>query len=161
MLCRYQFLSTTLLLVAHTKTLEKMDRILTEERFLLFSQRCILRNTADLLHFIVHRVLSVTSVKKVCCQNGIPHTLRDELTCGSFQLFIRRLTITRIVFYFPLWNKLVLTLTEDIIIQTELEKQDKNQILGKKFWNLSDFELKTLQRVRFWIKNFTTRQILN
>ena len=68
MLCRYQFLSITLLLVAHTKTSEKMDRILTEERFLLFSQRCILRNTADLLHFMLHRVLSVTSVKKVCCE---------------------------------------------------------------------------------------------
>ena len=75
-----------------------MDRILTEERFLLLSQRCILKNTADLLHFMLHRVLSVTSVNKVCCQNGIPHTLRDELTCGSFQMSIWRLTITRIVF---------------------------------------------------------------
>ena len=75
-----------------------MDRILTEERFLLFSERCFLRNTADLLHFMLHRDLSVTSVKKVCCQIGIPHTLRDELTCGSFQLSIWRLTITRIVF---------------------------------------------------------------
>ena len=64
MLCRYQFLSIALLLVAHTKTLEKRDRIPTEERFLLFSQKCILRNTADLLHFMLHRVLSVTSVKK-------------------------------------------------------------------------------------------------
>ena len=109
-----------------------MDRILTEERFLLFSQRCILRNTADLLHFMLHRVLSVTSVQNVCCHNGIPHTLRIELTCGSFQVSIWRLTITRIVFYF-LQNKLVLRLTEDIIIQSEPEKQDKNQILEKKF----------------------------
>ena len=51
-------------------------------------------------------------------------------------------------------------MTEDIIIQSEPEKQDKNQILEKKFWNLSDFDLKTLQRVRFWIRNFTTLQIL-
>ena len=77
-----------------------MDRILTEERFLLFSQRCILRNTADLLHFMLHRVLSVTFVKSVCCHNNIPHTLRDELMCGSSQLSIWRLKITRIVFEF-------------------------------------------------------------
>ena len=87
-----------LLLVAHTKILEKMDRILTKERFLLFSQRCTLRNTADLLRFMLHKILSVTSVKIVCCHNGIPHTLRDELTCVSFQLSVRRLTITCIVF---------------------------------------------------------------
>ena len=64
MLCRCQLLSIGLFLVAHTKTLEKMDESLTEKRFLLFSQRCILRNTADLLHFMLHRVLSVISVKK-------------------------------------------------------------------------------------------------
>ena len=82
-----------LLLVAHTKTLDKMDRTLTKERFLLFSQRCILRNTADLLSFMLHSVLSVTSVKLVCCHNAIPHTLRDELMCGIFQLSIWRLTL--------------------------------------------------------------------
>ena len=48
-----------------------------------------------------------------------------------------------------------------MIIQSEPEKQYKNQILEIKFWNLSDFELKFLQRVRLWIKTFTTRQILN
>ena len=32
--------------------------------------------------------------------------------------------------------------TEDIIIQSEPEKQDKNQISQKKFWNLWDFDLK-------------------
>ena len=52
-------------------------------------------------------------------------------------------------------------MTEDIIVQSEPEKQDKNQILEKRFQNLSDFELKILQRVRFRIKKFTTRQILN
>ena len=56
---------------------------------------------------------------------------------------------------------MVLTLTEDINIQSEPEKQDKNQILEKKIYNLSDFELKILQRVRLWIEIFTTRQILN
>ena len=35
------------------------------------------------------------------------------------------------------------------------------QILNWNFYNASDFELKFLQRVRFWIKIFTTRQILN
>ena len=52
-------------------------------------------------------------------------------------------------------------LIEDSIIQSEPEKQDKNQISEKIFYNVSDSELKFLQRVRFWIKNFTTRQILN
>ena len=44
---------------------------------------------------------------------------------------------------------------------SELDKQDINQISEKNFQKLTDFELKTLQRVRFWIKNFTTRQIFN
>ena len=52
-------------------------------------------------------------------------------------------------------------MTEDIIFQSELDKQDINQISEKKFQNLTDFELEILQRVRFWIKNFTTLQIFN
>ena len=67
MLCRCQFVSITLLLVAHTKTLDKMGGILTKERFLSFSQRCISRKTADLLQFKLHKVLSVTTVKIVRC----------------------------------------------------------------------------------------------
>ena len=65
---------------------------------------------------------------------------------------------------------LLLTLTENIIIQSEPEKQDKNQISEKKFQNLSDlefnfssasdFEIKISKRVRFWLKSFTKRQIL-
>ena len=43
----------------------------------------------------------------------------------------------------------MLTLIEDIIIQSEPEKQDKNKISVKIFYNVSDFELKFLQRVRF------------
>ena len=54
----------------------------------------------------------------------------------------------------------MLTLIEDIIIQSEPEKQDKNQISEKFLYNVSDFELKLLQRARFWIKFFKTRQIL-
>ena len=75
-----------------------MDRILNKERFVLFPQRCCLGDTADLLHFMLHRVLSLIFVKIVCCHNATPHILRDELTCGIFQLSIWRLTITRIVF---------------------------------------------------------------
>ena len=55
---------------------------------------------------------------------------------------------------------LVLTFTEDIIIQSEPEKQDKNQISEKKLYNLSEFEKQILQRFRFCFKSFTTRQIL-
>ena len=49
----------------------------------------------------------------------------------------------------PLSNKLVVGSTL-IIIQQESEKM---------IWK-ADFGLKFLRRVRFWIKNFTTRQIL-
>ena len=89
---------TLFFLLITQKTLERMDRLLIKERFLLFPQSCFLGKTADLLHFILHRVLCLTSVKIVCYHSAIPHTLRDELTCGSFQLSISRLTITRIVF---------------------------------------------------------------
>ena len=44
---------------------------------------------------------------------------------------------------------MVLMLIEDIIIQSEREKQDKNQILEKIFYNVSDSELNFLQRIRF------------
>ena len=56
----------------------------------------------------------------------------------------------------------MLTLTEDIIIQSEAEKQDKNQMSEKKFQNMwdfeskfsnaSDFDVKALQRVKVWIE---------
>ena len=56
---------------------------------------------------------------------------------------------------------MVITLTEDIILESEPEKQDKNQISEKTFWKLSDFELKFSQRLRFWFEVFTTRQIMD
>ena len=46
-------------------------------------------------------------------------------------------------------NKLVLTSREVIIIQSEPEKQDKNQSSKIKFRNLSHFELKFYKRVGF------------
>ena len=57
--------------------------------------------------------------------------------------------------------KSVITLIEDIVIQSEPEKQDKNQTSVKNFYNVSDFELKFLQRVGFWNKIFKRRQIFN
>ena len=161
MLCRCQLLSIALLLVAHTKTLEKMDRVLTKLRFLLFSQRCILRNTADLLHFMLYRVLSATSVKIVCCQNGFPHTLGDELTCGSFQLSIWRLTITRIVVQSSSLEFVGINVDRRYHLSVRTWKTIQKSDLGEKVLKLADFELKILQHVRFWIKNFTTRQIFN
>ena len=66
---------------------------------------------------------------------------------------------------------MVLTLTDDIIIQSEPEKQDENQILEMEFQKLSDFELtfsnasnfetKNPKRVRFWFKSFTTCHVLD
>ena len=88
------------------KTLEKMDGLLTKERFILFSRRCILRNTADMLHFMLHRHLCVTTVKIVCCHIAIPHIFRDEVTCGRFQLYIWRLNVKHALsFNSPLSNK--------------------------------------------------------
>ena len=55
---------------------------------------------------------------------------------------------------------MVLRLIEDIVIQSQPEKQDKNQISAKLFHNVSGSELKILQRVRLRIRNFTMRQIL-
>ena len=62
-------------------------------------------------------------------------------------------------------------MTENIILQSELEKQDKNQISQKKFLNLSDFEFnfsnasdfekKIFKTHQIWIKSFTKRQILD
>ena len=60
---------------------------------------------------------------------------------------------------------------EVLIIQSEPEKQDKNQISGKnfenwwdfalKFSNASDFETKISQLVQLWLKNLISRQILH
>ena len=124
MLCRCQLLPiAVLVLVVHTKTLEKMDGILTKLRFLSFSQSCFLRNTADLLDFMLHLVLSIASVKIVCCHNAIPQGLRGELTSGSLQIYIWRLSLSQTLsFTYPLQKKLVSTLTEDIIIHSEPKK---------------------------------------
>ena len=51
-------------------------------------------------------------------------------------------------------------LIEGSIIQSEPEKEDENQISEKIFYNASVFEIIFLQRVRFWIRSCTTRQIL-
>ena len=84
-------------------------------------------------------------------------------------------SITRLVSWFSFlivfWLKLVKALLEYIIIQSEPEKQNENQISLKKFRNLSgfdlkisnasDFEKKFSQRVRFWLEKFTKRQFLD
>ena len=56
--------------------------------FLLFSQWCMLTNTADPLDFIFRKVLCIASVKIVCCDNNIFPRLRDEMRFGGFQLYI-------------------------------------------------------------------------
>ena len=144
MLCRCQLLFIALLLVAHAKTLEKRDGVLTKERFLLFSRRCILRNTADLLLFILHRFLSLTTVKIIW-----PNAFS---------------------FNSPVRNKFGINVDRRYRHPVRAWNQEK-QISVKKFWNLSDFELKFsnatdfetkfLQCVRFCIRTFTTRTILD
>ena len=46
-------------------------------------------------------------------------------------------------------------MTEEIIIQSEPEKRDKNEVSEKIFYNVSESDWKFLQRVSFWIKTFT------
>ena len=46
------------------------------------------------------------------------------------------------------------------IIEIRISNFKSCQILKQNIYNVSDFELGFLQRVRFWIKNFTRRQIL-
>ena len=145
-------LSIALLLVAHTQTFDKMDRNLSKERFLLFPQRCYSGNTADLLYFMLHRVLSLTFVKIVFCHNAFPLQFRDKLTCANFQLTIWRLTIIRSVFYFS-------CLEEEVGVNV-----DRGYLYSVRTWKAgleSDFGESSLQRVRFWNKIFTTRQIVN
>ena len=49
-----------------------------------------------------------------------------------------------------------------MIVKNEIPKKNFKscQILKQRFYNVSDFKQKVSQRVRFWNKNFTTRQIL-
>ena len=56
-------------------------------------------------------------------------------------------------FISPFRSKLVLTLREDVTIRSEPEKQDENQFLEKKFYNLSDFELKYSNTSDFAMKS--------
>ena len=56
---------------------------------------------------------------------------------------------------------MVLTLTEDIFIQSKLGKEDKSDISEIRIHNLSDFEVKISQHDKFWCKGFTTRQFFN
>ena len=44
----------------------------------------------------------------------------------------------------------MLTLIEDIMIQSETEKHDKNQISEKFFYNVSDSGIKFLQKIVNW-----------
>ena len=55
---------------------------------------------------------------------------------------------------------MLLTLTENIFIQSELGKRDRTHILDKRTLKLLTFWIQFFQRVRFLNKNFKTRQIL-
>ena len=147
----------------------------------LVSQRCILRNTAGLLDFMLHSLLSISSMKTVCCHNATPHTLRSKLISGSFQFYIWRLNLEQAPsFISPLQNKLVLRCWQKTSSFIQKLKTTKNfrlrkksfetslilkwnflirQIFKQKFYNASDFGLKKLKRVRFWIRSFLTCQI--
>ena len=81
---------------------------------------------------MLQRFLSVTTVKIVCCHIAIPHTLRDELTCGSFQLYIWRLNL-----YYILFSKTSWFTTRQILISEFYNAYDFGL---KKKYNVLDFE---------------------
>ena len=136
------FFNRSVCLVAHTKWMKKMAIFLTEVRFLLFSQWCILRNTVDLLNFMLHTVLSITSVETFgVITFFLPDWQTAKLTCGSFQLYIRRLNLWHTLSLIsPRYKKVGLVLTEDMIIESEPKETSENKI----------FSRKVLQRVNFW-----------
>ena len=73
--------------------------------------------------------------------------------CGNFQLYIWRLNPKHALsFNSPPGNKLVITLTEEVIIPPEPEKQNENPITEKKFQNLSDFEINFCNESDFGLK---------
>ena len=43
--------------------MEKKDGMVTKLRFLLFPQKCFLRKTNEVLDFVLHSVVSITSVQ--------------------------------------------------------------------------------------------------
>ena len=78
-------------------------------------------------------------------QLKILQLLRDELTCGSFQLYIWRLNLQQTLsFKFFPYNKVLLTLTEKTFIQSEHEKKGKTHISEKRI----------LKLLIFWIQFF-------
>ena len=95
-----------------------------------------------------------------------------EWTCGRFRLYIWRLKLEQTLSFIPLcktscyycWQK-ISSFRQNLIDKRKISFRKKNstncQVLELKFSNASDFEKKILQRVRFWFKIFTTRQILN
>ena len=90
------------------------------------------------LDLMNHRVQSIASVKIVCCHNNIFVKVRGALTCVSFLLYIWQLNLKQTLsFTSHLYDKLVITLTVDMIVQWEPENK----------------------KIRFWRKNFTTCQI--
>ena len=137
---------------------DKRDRLSDKVRLLLFSQCCILKIIADLFKkSLFHKVLSIVFVKNVCSHNAFPPNLRSKLVSGSLQLYVLRLILHQIlIFASLLYNKLILTLAVDMIIQTKTGKQkikirfrreifSTRQILIGIFNNASDFASSFLQ----------------
>ena len=75
--------------------------------------------------------------------------------------FLATKSFTDIAFPFLFYSKLVLTLKVDMILHSEPENQVKNPILEKNNIKALSFDLKCLQRVRYWTMNLITCQILN
>ena len=59
-----------------------MDGILTKKHFFFNSQRCYLGNTAVFLHFMLHRILSVTSVANFSFVHQNRARIGNVLMCG-------------------------------------------------------------------------------
>ena len=148
MLCRCQLLSIALLLVAHTKTLEKMDGILTKVRFLLFSQRCIFEKHCYSAGFYAPE----SSVHNLCenCVLSYCYSSHIERRIDVWQLSVVHLatrSITHIVFYFSSWKLVGINVDR---------RYDHSVRTWRTRWK-SDFGEKVekvLKLVGFWIKTF-------
>ena len=139
-----------------------MERISTKMKFHWFSQAYILAKKIHLPDFLLHRVLFLAFEINVCDHNVSLSRSRGNTTCGSFQFHIWPSFLYHIMlFSSPLFNKLVLTLTVDVILQSETEKQIINQFSKTRFYNLSDFQLKINQNVWIWLEKLSTRQFVS
>ena len=148
--------------VAQTKRWMDKKVISTKVLFRIISQCCILGNTVVLLDFVFHRVLIWAIVKIVLSLRFCSQFEKkiDAWQPSIVHLVVKLITDNIFIFFY---NKLVLTLTVDMTVQSKCEKEVENPISEKKnlttcqFANWknhksSEFDSWFIQSVLFGIK---------